>query len=91
MCENDVVLIAQLEVRNPSASSDPNREVSNTVDGSPNTCYHSRNATGQNLKVYLDLPAAVNLIRIYLKKGKADFKVSTIQSRHPRITPCSSF
>ncbi|GIY77728.1 c4b-binding protein [Caerostris extrusa] len=78
-------------VRNPTASSDPNREVSNTVDGSPNTCYHSSNISGQSLKVYFDPPAAVNLIRIYLKKGNAFFKVSTVQSRHPKCTPCSTF
>ncbi|GIY40912.1 sushi domain-containing protein [Caerostris darwini] len=78
-------------VRNPTASSDPNREVSNTVDGSPNSCYHSDKGTGHSLKVYLDPPAAVNLIRIYLKKGKALFKVSIIQSRHLRITSCSTF
>ncbi|GIX96832.1 c4b-binding protein [Caerostris darwini] len=78
-------------VRNPTASSDPNREVSNTVDGSPNTCYHSGNGTGHSLKVYLDPPAAVNLIRIYLKKGNAFFKVMTDQSRQPKTALCSSF
>ncbi|GFR30231.1 c4b-binding protein [Trichonephila clavata] len=80
------------KIRNPGASSDPNGQVANVVDGSPSTCYRSRNNTGNNIKVYLDQPAAVNVIRIYLPKGKVKFKVNIVQKKYPVTSaPCTSY
>ncbi|KAG8185333.1 hypothetical protein JTE90_008236 [Oedothorax gibbosus] len=72
-------------VKSATATSDPSGQLNSFLDGRPETCFHTRNTTGQRLTVYLDPPAIVYRIRIYFPKGKVRLNIEICQ-RHGRTT-----
>ncbi|XP_042900657.2 uncharacterized protein [Parasteatoda tepidariorum] len=79
-------------VKNPRASTistDPKKGVTNLVDGLTDTCYSSRNSTGQTLQVFLYEVNVITGIRLFLPKGSMKFDINT--SYGGASTHCTSF
>ncbi|CAL1297843.1 unnamed protein product [Larinioides sclopetarius] len=61
------------DIKNPIASSRVDTRESLVTDGSPNTCFRTRNGTEEFVRVFLDRPATVYAVRMYLPKAESDW------------------
>ncbi|KAF8771682.1 U3-lycotoxin-Ls1e like protein [Argiope bruennichi] len=57
------------------ASSREGSTESALIDGDTDTCFRTQNGTEEFLRVFLDPPANVDVVSMYLQKGRTDFQI----------------
>ncbi|XP_054718405.1 uncharacterized protein LOC129227817 [Uloborus diversus] len=78
------------KVKNPEAFRDTKNHVHYVTDGNTTTCYNSPNTTQNWIHVYLQNPAVVDSVRLFLQKGTARLQVVLIGNNNKKVE-CSLF